>query len=272
MKTYIKNRNSLKLAIEVEGSPESKKLVLVTHGLSGSKDQPHIIGMRQAFTESGYMVVSFDTAYSFGESEGDSINATASSYISDLEDVIAWAKHQEWYKEPFVLAGHSLGGITSLVYASRFPHKVSALFPMSTVVSGKLWRENQDPEHMRAWQEKGYFFKESSSMPGRSGKIGYGMAVDIVQHDALEFASEISCPTLLLVGAEDDGTTPEMHRLLYDKLVGPKELHIIDGMKHTPKSQEEIVIMKRVIKDWLGRLWQQTPSERLIKRITKGAS
>lgn len=254
MKKRIENRNGLKLAVELEGDLGSKKLVFITHGLSGSKDQPHIKGMRQAFIERGCTVISFDTAYSFGESEGDSVYATASSYISDLEDVVSWSSQQEWYKEPFLLAGHSLGGITSLVFASRNPSKVAALLPMSTVVSGELWHGNKDPEYMENWKAEGYFFKESDSMPGKSGRIGYGMAEDILQYDALDFASDIHCPTLLMVGSKDDGTTPEMHQLLYDKLAGPKQMQIIDGMSHTPKTQEEITMMKDTIKDWLGRL------------------
>lgn len=254
MKSQVNNSNGLKIAVEVEGDLTSDKLVFITHGLSGSKDQPHIIGMREAFVNEGYTVVSFDTTYSFGESEGDPVNATATSYISDLEDVIAWAEQQEWYKEPFALAGHSLGGISSLVYASKHPNKVSTIFPMSTVVSGKLWHEIQDPEYLKGWKEKGYYFKESQSMPGRSGNVGYGLAEDLLNYDALEFATDIKCPVLLLVGSEDEGTTPKMHQLLHDKLGGSKELHIVEGMEHTPRNQQEIDEMKKVIKDWLNKL------------------
>lgn len=254
MKIQIKNRLGLKIVIEVEGDLKSNKLVFVTHGLSGSRDQPHIIGMREVFADEGYTVVSFDTTYSFGESEGDSVNATASSYILDLEDVIAWAEQQDWYKEPFIVAGHSLGGISSLVYASKQPNKVRAIFPMSTVVSGKLWHGVHDPEYLKSWKEKGYYFKESQSVPGRSGKVGYGLAEDMLNYDALEFAPNIKCPVLLLVGAEDAGTTPKMHQMLHDTLGGTKELHIIEGMEHTPRNQEEIDKMKKVIKDWLSSL------------------
>lgn len=254
MKTRFKNRNGLKITVRVDGDLSSDKLVFITHGLSGSKDQPHIEGMRNAFKDAGYSVVSFDTTNSFGESEGDSINATVSSYISDLEDVVAWSEKQTWYKEPFVLAGHSLGGISSLVFTSRYPDKVKALFPMSTVVSGKLWLETWDKEELKIWKNEGYFLKESKSMPGKRGRIGYGLAEDMLNYDALEIASGIKCAVLLVVGADDSGTTPKMHQLLFEKLGGKKELHIIKGMEHTPKNDEEINEMKKLVKQWLAKI------------------
>lgn len=257
MQTYIKNKNGLRLFVLVEGDLMSDKLVFITHGLSGSHDQPHIAAMRKTFVENGYTVVSYDTAYSFGKSEGDSVHATASSYISDLEDVVKWAQYQEWYKEPFVLAGHSLGGISSLVYAHRHKDKVRAIFPMSTVVSGGLWHkvhQDTEPENYRKWKEKGYYFKESMSMPGRSGKVGWGLAEDMNNYNALMFASDIHCPVLLMTGSEDTGTSPEMHRMLLEKLGGRKRLHIIEGMEHTPREQSELDEMADVLKEWLKTL------------------
>lgn len=254
MKFKIGNRKNLKIAVEVEGDLLSDKLVFITHGLNGSKDQPHMIGMREVFLASGYIVVSFDATCSFGESDGDSMDATATSYIADLNDVIRWAQQQEWYKEPFALAGHSLGGLSSLVYASKNSDKVNAIFPMSTVVSGELFSDAQNPEQLKAWKEKGYYFKESKSMPGKSGKVGYRVVEDLLNYDVLDFAADVRCPVLLIVGLNDKVTPPEAHELLYDKLGGPKELFIIEGMGHTPRTQQKIDEMKGLVKGWLNSL------------------
>ena len=53
-------------------------------------------------------------------------------------DVIAWAKTQSWYKESFILAGHSLGGYAVAQYAENYPKEVKAVFPYAGVVSGEL--------------------------------------------------------------------------------------------------------------------------------------
>lgn len=138
MKTFIKNRGGQKVCIVVEGPESPDKLVFVMHGLGGNKEQGHIRAMIEAFIETGYTVVSFDTTNTFGESDGKYEDATITNYYADLEDVIEWASQQSWYVEPFVICGHSLGGISTALFAENYPEKIKALAPISTVVSGKI--------------------------------------------------------------------------------------------------------------------------------------
>ncbi len=44
--------------------------------------------------------------------------------------------------------------------------------------------------------------------------------------------NKLTMPTLLVVGSEDRGTPPEDQKLLYNKLPGDNELHIIEGSTH----------------------------------------
>src|SRR3989338_5280761 len=123
-KEFIKNRKGQKIAVLVERPENLKGLAFVMHGLGGFKEQPHIRAIAEAFLESGYTVIRFDTTNTFGESEGNYEDATTTNYYEDLEDVIEWSKNQLWYKEPFALGGHNLGGICSALYAEKYPEKV----------------------------------------------------------------------------------------------------------------------------------------------------
>ena len=81
---------------------------------------------------------------SIGDSGGKYEDATIQDHYKDLVDVIAWAKTQNWYREKFVLAGHSLGGYAVARYAEDHPEKVKAVFPYALVVSGELnWKASQ---------------------------------------------------------------------------------------------------------------------------------
>jgi len=166
-KIFIKNRKGQKIAVLVDKTENSEGLVFVMHGLGGFKEQAHIETFAEAFKEKGFTAIRFDTTNTIGESDGNLIDATLTNYYEDLEDVIEWAKSQNWYKEPFVLIGHSLGAISTALYAQKYPKKVKALAPISTVVSGFLTEETPHFKEIGPqWQEKGIREWESSSKPG----------------------------------------------------------------------------------------------------------
>src|SRR3989344_9092482 len=110
-KLFIKNRDNKKIAVIIDRPENPKGLVFIMHGLGGFKEQKHILAFREAFRENDFTIVRFDVRNSIGESEGSCEYADITSYYQDLEDVIIWSENQVWYREPFYLAGHSLGGI-----------------------------------------------------------------------------------------------------------------------------------------------------------------
>ncbi len=255
MEEFINNRHSLRLSILVENEDGDKGLVFIIHGLSGSREQPHIKVMREVFAQAGYVTVSFDTTHAFGNSEGELIDATTTSYIEDLEDVVGWAEQQVWYSTPFVIAGHSLGGISQLVYASNNLSKIKALAPLGTVVSGRIWHDTADPDFLKEWEERGHYNKVSQTLEGKSGQVGWNLHQDMMKYDVLEFADQITCPVLLIAGSEEDaGTAPDVQRQLYDELGGKKDFHIVEGMPHTPRTDVHLSEYRRIITDWVNSL------------------
>jgi alpha-beta hydrolase superfamily lysophospholipase len=251
MKIFIQNRNSKKLSVIAEESPNQKGLVFVMHGQGGFKEQPHIQSFADAFKENGFTVIRFDTRDTIGESEGKMEDATITSYYQDLEDVINWAKTQNYYQEPFWLAGHSVGGICAALYAENHPEKVKALAPISTVVSGKLSYETHDPKELEEWKRTGWNVRESQSKPGVLKKLKWANMEDRLKYNLLEKAANLTMPVLLIVG-EKDVTTPLKHQqILMGSLTGKKELHIIKGAPHTFKESKHLKEIKDIFNDWI---------------------
>ncbi|MDP3784839.1 MAG: alpha/beta fold hydrolase [bacterium] len=198
---FIKNRKNQNISVLVEKTVSHKGLAFVMHGLGGVKEQPHIQAIAEAFLESGYTVIRFDTTNTFGESEGSYENATTTNYYEDLEDVIIWASKQEWYQEPFALAGHSSGGICTALYAEKYPEKVKALAPISTVVSGKLNAET--PYHKsieEEWKRIGWLEEKSVSLPGVIKRLKWSHMEDRLKYDLLPNVKKLTMPVLLVVG------------------------------------------------------------------------
>ncbi len=258
MKCWIANRNGRKLAVVIERRESPRGLAFVMHGLGGFKEQPHIRVMVEAFSEHGFDVVSFDAANTLGESEGRFEDATMTNYYANLEDVLGWATGQPWYREPFALAGHSLGGMCAALYAERHPQRVLALAPISTVVSGRLSMETERASAtLEQWKATGWKTEESKSKPGVVKRLPWSHMEDRLRYDLLPEAQKLTMPVLLVVGSEDEGTPLEHQRILHDVLPGPKELHVINGAPHTFRDLVHLAELRRIFVGWITKTVKQ---------------
>jgi dipeptidyl aminopeptidase/acylaminoacyl peptidase len=251
-KLFIKNRKDQKVSVIIEEDAEQKGLAFVMHGLGGFKEQPHVETFAQAFKDKGFTVIRFDTTNTYGESDGDYSDATTTNYYEDLEDVIEWAKSQEWYEEPFWLSGHSLGGICTAMYAENHPNKVKAVAPISPVVSGKLSKETYDPKELEEWEKTGWKEKPSASLPGVIKRLKFSEFVDRHKYDLLPMADKLTMPVMIIVGEKDERTPPKHQQILFDAIQGDnKELHIIKDAPHTFREKSHLKEIKENFLNWI---------------------
>jgi pimeloyl-ACP methyl ester carboxylesterase len=253
-KLFIKNRKGQKVAVIEEETKNAKGLAFVMHGLGGFKEQPHVATFAKAFLEKGFTAVRFDTTNSIGESDGKYEDATTTNYYEDLEDVIEWAGKQKWYKEPFWLVGHSLGGICTALYAQKYPNKVEALAPISTVVSGKLSEEAHSKAEMTDWQKTGWQIEESHSRPGLIKKLKWSHMEDRLKYNILNDVDKLTMPVLMIVGDQDDSTPLKHQEILFKVLPGKKELHIIRGAPHTFREVKYLEEIKEIFLKWIENI------------------
>lgn len=256
-KLFIQNRKEQKVAVIIEEVKPQNGLAFVMHGLGGFKEQPHIKTIAEAFKQNGYSVIRFDTTNTLGESDGSYEEATTTNYYEDLEDVIKWSSDQEWYQEPFILAGHSLGGISVALFAENYPEKVKAVAPISTVVSGQLSVKTQkkhEPEEFNNWEKTGWSEKASRSKPGMVKRLRWSHIADRLKYDLLPNAGKLIMPVILIVGENDTSTPPEHQIILFEALTAKKELHIIKGAPHTFQDPKHLAEIKRILNSWIENL------------------
>lgn len=254
-KETLKNKLGLDLVVLVEWENKPKGLVFIEHGLSGTKEHPHIEMTAMVFKKYGYTTVRFDTTNSFGESGGKYEDATITSSYNDLESAIEWAKTQIWYQEPFILAGYSMGGISVALYASAHPEKIKALAPLSTAISGRLSLES--PAHKNTWnmwKETGWYEIQSVSRKGLVKRLPWSHVEDKLTYDLLPKANTFTMPVLMLAGELDESTPPEHQKLLFDLLPGEKEFHIIKGAPHTFTTEAQLLELSNILDQWLQKI------------------
>ena len=198
-------------------------------------------------------MVRFDTTCALGESGGDVSDVSITQSYADLEDVISWAENQEWYEEPFALAGHSLSSICIALFAEKFPDKVKIIAPISTVISGKLSTEAHPREELKEWKRKGYKIEMSKSLPGKEKRIKWSSFVDRQKYDLLINADKLTMPVLLAAGEFDTSTPVKHQKLLLDKISGRKEFHTIKGSPHTFRDEKHLKELKNIFENWLKK-------------------
>jgi pimeloyl-ACP methyl ester carboxylesterase len=244
-KITIKNRKNQNIVVLLEKQENQKGLAFVMHGLSGRKEELHIATFAKAFHDNGYTVVRFDTTNTFGESDGSYADATITNYFEDLEDVIDWSNKNSWYEEPFCLAGHSLGGISTAYFAEKYPEKVRALAPISTVISGKLSITNPKYKDIEEMKKRGWIQEKNGV------KLKYQHLEDRFNYDLIKDADKLTMPVLLITGELDYGTPPEHQKMLFDVIPGEKEIHTIKGAPHTFKNGEHLREIGSIFNNWI---------------------
>ncbi|MEA3430140.1 MAG: alpha/beta fold hydrolase [Nanoarchaeota archaeon] len=251
----IKNRHNKRIVVLLDKVENQKGLVFVMHGLSGEKTHSPIPTFTHAFIESNFTAIRFDVTHTYGESEGSFENANLTNYYEDLEDVIKWAETQEWYQEPFCLVGHSLGGISTALFAEKFPQKIKALAPISTVVSGKLHIGNKSKEELEEYNRTGWRIRPSSARPGLIKRLRWPQfQEDMLKYDLLKNVNKLTMPILMIVGEKDTSTIPQHQQILFDALSEPKELHIIKNAPHTFRDPEHLKEIKEIFLKWISKI------------------
>ncbi len=254
----IQNRNKLSLVVQIDAGQKADKLAFVQHGYTGHRLEPHIVAVVEAFLENGYRVVSFDTTNAAGESGGRVQDATYTNYITDLGDVIQWASSQEWFQEPFILAGHSMGAQSVAWYTANHAEQVSAVLALAPPVNYELYTSTM-PEGGAQWRVAGVKKKRLSS--GKSCLVSWQTIESIKPYDLLGVAHAITVPTLNVVG-DMDQSCPLAHQKQFMNLVSSSDasLRVIKGAQHSYRNAksnlvgDEIQTLHSVVSVWLSSI------------------
>ena len=116
-----------------ETGAEKLPLLILLHGLTGNMDEPHITAVAQTAVEVGYAVLRVDQ-YGHGTSDGEFYNHNVMIWMLQAMQVIDTAR--SWpFVSKIVLAGHSQGGLNTILTGGMMADRLQALIPMSPAVN-----------------------------------------------------------------------------------------------------------------------------------------
>lgn len=242
----IRNRHGLDVFIKLLMVPEPVGNVYLAHGFSDVHDTPHMRALTAAAVKAGYNVIVWDATHSWGRSGGSSELASFYYHHEDLEDVVAWSREQSWYRERFVLAGHSLGGMVAGTFAAAHPREVERLLLVSPVVSGPRLRR-RIPWPIRAW----WRWRGEVAAP-RFGvsRSGWEFMRSSWSYDLLQSAHRLTMP-VLVVGAGRDVLIPRRLMKRLQRRLPNGRLVMVPGAIHGFDREWEMERLEQIVCEWL---------------------
>lgn len=136
-----------------EGSPEKLPLLILIHGFTGHMEEDHILAVTRAANEAGYAVLRAEM-YGHGMSGGAFRDHTLFKWISNAMTVIDYARQLEFVSELY-LAGHSQGGLLTMLVGAMECDRLRAILPLSpaamipeTARRGEVLGYTFDPGHI----------------------------------------------------------------------------------------------------------------------------
>ena len=250
----IETRDGLALACWHTRASAPRARIVLVHGYGeyAERYQP----LAAELLAAGYELHLFDLR-GHGGSEGERGHVTdVESYRDDLSRFAAHALRGEGAgggATPAVLLGHSLGGLIALstVLHERHPFaaliasspflrpgfSVSAVKEMALKVGAKLLPKlsidaDLDASGLSRDDAVVAAYVEDPKIV-RTVTLGWGAAVLEAQEEVFERASDITVPTLFLLGGADPVADVGRNRAVFARLGSPdKTLRVYDGYRH----------------------------------------
>ena len=248
MKQFIKNRKGQNVCVVTNVPNESKGLVFIVHGLGSNKERPTVKTFKKSFQEENFTTVIFDVTNSSGESDGDYKNATTTNFYEDLEDVISWAKKQNFYQEPFWLIGHSLGGLAVARYCYQYPNKIKSILLASPTINVK-WISKTSKDKLQLIDSKTWRISKNQ-ISGETRKLDWDNFIgDLKDYDLKMFIKNLKKPILIISGENELYCNP------LNEIASSLNLDfkIIKSAPHSYREKEHLKQLKQIIKEWIKK-------------------
>jgi len=213
---------------------DAKGGVILCHGFKGFARWGFFPHLGRRIAVAGMNAIVFDFSGSgIGEDRESATeeerfrNNTFSAELSDLDNVITFARKENLVGARHGLFGHSRGGGVAILRAATDPY-VGALVTWAAISNVRRWKKAESDE----WRRRGYADIENSRT-GQVLKLGTDLLDDVERNgsgslDIEAAAKKITAPWLIFHGSEDETVGQEEAKRLYE-WSGHAKLNILEG-------------------------------------------
>lgn len=245
------NSRSGKVPKSGEGALRFPCVALCTH-FTGFKELKHLYAMSKDLASKGIASLRFDYADCFNVKEHGEIcnDVTLTGYVIDLISTLDFLDRQpEINSTRLGAAGHSIGGSTSILGASK-DSRIKAIVSIAPLAKGE-W-EPLFKKRRKEWEKTGYLtFKTPKK---GEVKIGFVYFQDLLEYDGTEAAKKIEAPLCIIHGTKDELLPVKHSEALYKSAKSkPKKLEKIQGADHLFTKPEHEKKMIELCTNWFEK-------------------
>lgn len=234
----IRNAQGEKLGFTLHtGNADSKKIVVIGHGVTGNKDRPFVVALGEGLAAAGINALRFSFAGN-GDSAGKFVDCTITKEVADLGSVLdALPDHKICY------IGHSMGGAVGVIRASE-DDRIKQLVSLAGMVDTKKFAETEFGEEE---PDKGLMW-EDEDCPLSSAYMNDLRGIGTL----VERGTDIKVPWLLVHGTEDDVVLFQDSTDILAKAGDNAELLELPGANHV-FAGEHCQPMVDAVVDWVKK-------------------
>ena len=232
-------------AVLARPARESSKGVVLCHGLFGFKDSVTNRTLTRILNEQGVATLRFDF-FGHGSSEGNLHDILLTTLVSQAESAMDIMCARGYSNVG--LFGASFGGMVALVVASRVRSLGALALRCPVADLPEILRQRYGRVAIELWRRIG-------TVPASVGQVPFHSRFydDCLGYDAYKAAMQVTAPTVIVHGTQDELIPlTQVHRLV-SSLKAPKHLELIPGADHRFSGAADFSRMTETLATWLVR-------------------
>jgi len=240
---------------------------LIAHGFKGYKDFRMLPPIARELCKAGFVAHAFNFSHSGMTANDETFERpdlfeldTWNKQIFDIRCLIDAISSGRLAGAglPYVLVGHSRGGVTAILFAGRNVES-SLPQPAGIVTAGTPDRACGMPDNRKDELRAAGWLQSPSARTGQTLRIGLNwlteQEADLTGHDLLANAAKLTCPLLVIHGEHDETVDVECSTTIAAAAKNARVVriengnHVFDAPNPAPEDIEQIPALRQLTRE-----------------------